>query len=108
MTANLMNRISRAEYERELDFALAGSFPASDPLPWTFGVAFATENVPRAIPPAPRMAVADVIVGDEGLSHRARAIAEVIGLVMLLPLGILAAGVPIAAAVQALLSVFVK
>ena len=30
--------LTRAEFERELDVTLAGSFPASDPPPWTFGV----------------------------------------------------------------------
>ena len=29
--------LTRAEYERELDAAIAGSFPASDPPPWTLG-----------------------------------------------------------------------
>jgi len=29
--------LTRAEYERELDAAIADSFPASDPLPWTLG-----------------------------------------------------------------------
>lgn len=51
MTANLMNRISRAQYERELDLALAASFPASDPLPWTLGVAVEIEEVRRAFSP---------------------------------------------------------
>jgi DNA-binding NtrC family response regulator len=31
--------LTRAEFERELDVTLAGSFPASDPPPWTLGVA---------------------------------------------------------------------
>ena len=29
--------LTRAEFETEIDVALAGSFPASDPPPWTFG-----------------------------------------------------------------------
>jgi DNA-binding NtrC family response regulator/predicted hydrocarbon binding protein len=35
--------VTRAEYERELDITLAGSFPASDPPPWTFGVPSGTQ-----------------------------------------------------------------
>ena len=32
-----MKALSRAEYEMEVDVALAGSFPASDPPSWTLG-----------------------------------------------------------------------
>src|SRR5688500_16962652 len=35
--------LTRAEFERELDVTLAGSFPASDPPPWTFGVSAGTK-----------------------------------------------------------------
>jgi hypothetical protein len=51
MTTNLSNPISRAAYERELDLALAASFPASDPLPWTLGVEVDRESH-RAAEPA--------------------------------------------------------
>src|SRR5688500_723221 len=35
--------LTRAEYDRELDMTLAGSFPASDPPFWTFGVSSSIE-----------------------------------------------------------------
>ena len=105
MTTNLMSLTARAEYERELDQALVGSFPASDPLPWTLGVAVEPAMVHTARLPRPRAAASDVIVGRERSTHRARAIAELVGLTMLVPLAILVAGLPVAAAVRALTSI---
>jgi hypothetical protein len=102
MTINVMNAMARAEYEREIDSALSASFPASDPLPWTFGVSREAMAVQPDLP-RPRAALTDVIVGRERYGHRARAIAEVLGFAALVPLAILLAGAPIAAAVRALL-----
>ncbi|HEX4915620.1 MAG TPA: hypothetical protein VFV51_16795 [Vicinamibacterales bacterium] len=99
-----MNAVARADYEREIDLALSASFPASDPLPWTFGVSREATAVQHNLS-RPRAAVTDVIVGHERYGHRARAIAEVFGFAALVPIAILLAGVPIAAVVQALLSV---
>lgn len=42
-TMHTHDALTRAEYERELDITLAGSFPASDPPPWTLGVAAADD-----------------------------------------------------------------
>lgn len=56
--------MTRAEYERELDAAIADSFPASDPLPWTLGASSWMDletTVPKTgIAPA----VSEVIVRD--------------------------------------------
>jgi hypothetical protein len=55
--------LTRTEYERELDTALAGSFPASDPPPWTFGASPWME-VAAPILGRPVPAAVDVIVRD--------------------------------------------
>ena len=46
--------LNRAEYERDVDMALAGSFPASDPPPWTFGVTAGTKLGGLVVAPAER------------------------------------------------------
>lgn len=88
---------TRAEYERELDQALAGSFPASDPPPWTFGVS-SPESLPRRDIPTPEAAATDVVIaaGEAYGYRRFASVAEAIGITSLVPLAILLVGVPIA------------
>lgn len=105
MTATWIDTSARARYEREIDVALAGSFPASDPLPWTLGFAVEPEVVMSEPLPRPRAHAVDVVVSASRSAHRGRAIAEVIGFALLVPVGILLIGVPIAAVVRAVLSV---
>ena len=89
---------ARSEYERVLDLTLAGSFPASDPPPWTLGVS------PSAQPwhaGAQTPAAIDVIIPK---SHRSggtwiAAVGEAMAMMATLPLAILIAGVPVAALV---------
>ena len=110
MTVEQMDQVTRAEYERELDLALAGSFPASDPLPWTLGlamepVAFRSGHVPR-----PRASAVDVIVDPRAAFGYGRlvSVAEAIALVALVPVAILAIGLPIAAAIRAAVAVVLR
>lgn len=90
--------LTRAEDERELDVALAGSFPASDPPPWTFGVSSGF-HFDRLVVPLPIPAQVDVVIGGSRRfgGSRLSSVAEAIGMVALVPLGILIAGVPIVA-----------
>lgn len=75
--------LSRVEFERALDSTLAGSFPASDPPPWTLGV----EVVPASI---------DVVIAEGPRFGRGLAvIAEAIGLAAMVPVAILIAGLPV-------------
>ena len=92
----LIDRNARAEYERELDRALAASFPASDPPPWTFGVTGAAyvSPIPAALAPATQETVVE-----EGRS-RIVSVFEAMGLVVLIPIAILVIGAPIALAAQ--------
>jgi len=110
MTVELMDPAARAEYEREIDLALAGSFPASDPLPWTLGVAMAPEAMRTDRYPLPRAAAVDVIVDARAaFGYRRRAsIAEAMFLVALVPLAILLIGLPIVAAIRAAVSVVLR
>jgi hypothetical protein len=89
---------SRAEYESDVDLALAGSFPASDPPPWTFGVSSGFDFDGLVIP-LPIPAQVDLVIGGSRRfgGSRLSSVAEAIGMVALVPLGILIAGVPIAA-----------
>ena len=104
MTARWIDTSPRARYEHEIDVALAGSFPASDPLPWTLGFAVEPEVMMSEPLPRPRADAIDVVVSASRSSRRARAIAEVIGFTLLVPVAILLLGAPIAAAVRAVLS----
>jgi hypothetical protein len=89
--------MTRAQYERELDVAIAGSFPASDPLPWTLG-ASKWMDFEAAIPKTgTAAAVTEVIVGEGyrvgGL--RLASLGEAIALAAMVPLAILIAGMPV-------------
>lgn len=88
--------LTRADYERELDITLAGSFPASDPPPWTLGVASADDFF-GAAGHVPIPAAIDVVFKD---GHRVggtrlAALGEAIALVATIPIAILIAGVPV-------------
>ena len=100
--------LTRAEFETEIDVALAGSFPASDPPPWTFGALepefiAASASVMAAAPAAafPKAgapAAIDVVIA-AGHGGRARrrlwTMAEAVGLAALMPAGILIAAIPV-------------
>jgi hypothetical protein len=90
--------LSRAEYERDVDVALAGSFPASDPPPWTFGVSSDTK-FGGVVVAAPVAAQVDLVIGGSRRfgGSRLSSVSEAIAMVALVPLGIVIAGVPIAA-----------
>ena len=90
--------LARAEYERELDMTLAGSFPASDPPSWTFGVSASTGPI-QSVFGASRPAAIDVVVreGHRFGGTRLASLGEAIAMVAMLPLAILIAGAPVVA-----------
>ena len=91
--------MTRAEYERELDAAIAGSFPASDPPPWTLGASPWME-LEVAIPKTGTTpAVTEVIVRDgyQVGGVRIAGLSEAIALTAMVPFAILIAGVPLVA-----------
>jgi hypothetical protein len=92
--------LTRAEYERELDMSLAGSFPASDPPPWTLG-ASPWMDLDDPVIPAPVPAAIDVVFqgGDRFAGTRLAALGEAIALAAMVPLAILIAGMPVVALV---------
>ena len=98
----LIDRNERVEYERALDRALAGSFPASDPPPWTLGVTGAAHG--SAIPAAVAPFTQEVIV-EEGRSRMA-SVFEAMALVMLIPVAILVIGAPIALVARWVIAAF--
>ena len=98
---------SRAEYDSDVDLALEGWFAASDPPPWTFGVSSGF-NFDGLVVPLPIPAQVDLVIGRGRRfgGSRLSSVAEAIGMVALVPLGILIAGVPIVAVGWAVLSAF--
>jgi hypothetical protein len=91
--------ITRAEYERELDAAIAGSFPASDPLPWTLG-APAWMDLEPAVPRTGTVAAASEVILRDGYRFggvRLAGLVEAIALTSMVPLAILIAGVSVVA-----------
>jgi hypothetical protein len=112
--------------EHALDQVLADSFPASDPPPWTPGVATTTVNparpgasplplfaavVTRAAGWSSRPYAEDVIVPYRGfrekrtLVQKLTSLAGVIGVAFLVPIAILIVGIPIALAARGVLEV---
>ncbi len=92
--------LTRAEYERELDAAIAGSFPASDPPPWTLGASPWMATIPKAGSAA---AVTEVIVdnGHRIGGMRLAALGEAIAMTSMLPLAIAIASASVAGLVWA-------
>lgn len=86
--------LTRTELERDVDIALAGSFPASDPPPWTFGVRAQTPE-PASVP---RVGVAasasDVVIAAGRGRRRAAAVLEAMAMTALVPVGVLAIAAP--------------
>jgi hypothetical protein len=99
--------LTRAEYEKEVDATLAGSFPASDPPSWTLGasawMALAAPATKRPVP-----AAVDVVIGDKHTAGRRSLVALGEGLmaVAMVPIGILIVGVPVVALVWWIASAF--
>lgn len=95
-----MSALARGKYERELDMTLAGSFPASDPPSWTFGVTSSAE-VESPVFARPRPAAIDVVIreGRRLGGIRLSSLGEAITMVATLPLAILIAGLPVVALV---------
>jgi hypothetical protein len=89
--------LTRAEYERELDAAIAGSFPASDPLPSTLGASPWMEFEAPIPKTGAAQTVTEVIVREGRRVGRVRlaGLGQAIALMPLLPLAILIAGVPV-------------
>ena len=98
--------LTRAEYERELDAAIAGSFPASDPPPWTLGASPWMELAA----PVPKTGTAqvetEVIVRDGyRVGVPLASLGEAFALVAIVPLAILIAGLPVVALVWGIANV---
>jgi len=93
--------LTRAEYERELDMTIAASFPASDPPPWTLGVASANDFFGTAVP-VPIPAAIDVVItgGCRFGGTRLATLAEAIALVATVPIALLIAGVAVLGVVR--------
>ena len=82
--------LTRAEYERELDAAIAGSFPASDPPPWTLG-ASSWMDLQGTVAPVPVPAAIDVVFQDGRRlgGIRLASIGEAMAMMAMVPLAIL-------------------
>ncbi len=97
--------LTRAEYERELDAAIEGSFPASDPSPWTFGASpwmdMAAPIARRPVPAATEVIFRD---GRRVGGIRLASLGEALALAATVPLAILIAGVPVIALVRGVAS----
>lgn len=91
--------LTRAEYERELDAAIAGSFPASDPPPWTLGASPWMDLEVPVPKTGTGQVVTEVIVRDGYRvgGVRLASLGEAFALAATVPLGILIAGVPVVA-----------
>ena len=98
--------ITRAEYERELDAAIAGSFPASDPPPWTLG-ASPWMDLGASVPKTGTAPAATEVIVRDGYrvgGIRLASLGEAIALTAMVPLAILTVGAPLVALVWGIAS----
>jgi hypothetical protein len=101
---NVMTTLSmtREEMDREIDLAVAGSFPASDPPPWTLGATPSAAPMPRPHSPAAiAPAAIDVVIAAGRGRRHAATLAEVMALTALVPALVFAAAAPVVVAVWA-------
>jgi hypothetical protein len=88
--------------DRDIDLAMAGSFPASDPPPWTLGAAPSAPPMPRTHSPAAvAPAAIDVVIAAGRGRRNAAAMVEALFAVGLIPVGIFAVAAPFLAAAWA-------
>lgn len=87
--------LTRDELEHEVDIAIAGSFPASDPPPWTLGavppVRESTPGPPAAVAPA----AIDVVIAAGRGGRRALSVVEALVMTALVPVGVVLAAAPV-------------
>jgi hypothetical protein len=93
MTTHVM---TREDMDREIDLATAGSFPASDPPPWTLGATPAVPPMPRLHSPAAiAPAAIDVVIAAGGARRSFTSVIEVMAMTALIPVGIFVAAAPV-------------
>lgn len=100
-----MNTLSmtREEMDREIDLAVAGSFPASDPPPWTLGATPPAPPMPRSHSPAAiAPAAVDVVIAAGGTRQKIASLVGLIAMGALIPAGVFVVATPVLAAVWAL------
>ena len=91
--------MTHEEMDREVDLAVAGSFPASDPPPWTLGATASAPPLPSPARLAP--AAVDVVISAGRGRRRSAALVEVMVLTALIPVGVFVAAAPFLLAVWA-------
>jgi hypothetical protein len=92
------------EMDREIDLALTGSFPASDPPPWTLGAA-PEPPVPSPPPAAVAPAAIDVVIA-AGPRTGAASMLEALAMTALIPVGVLIVAAPLLLAAWAIAALF--
>ena len=94
--------MTHEEMDREVDLAAAGSFPASDPPPWTLGTTASAPPLARTHSPA-RLAPAaiDVVMSASRGQRRSAALVEAMVMTALIPVGVFIAAAPFLLAVWA-------
>lgn len=98
--------MTREEMDREIDLAVAGSFPASDPPPWTLGATPPAPPMPRSYSPAAiAPAAVDVVIAAGGSRQHMANVVGVLAMVALIPAGVFVVAAPVLAGIWALRAV---
>jgi hypothetical protein len=88
--------MTHEEMDREVDLAVAGSFPASDPPPWTLGATPSATPVPGWHSPAAiAPAAIDLVIAAGRGRRRTASIIEAMLMTAMIPFAILAAAAPL-------------
>lgn len=97
MTTHAM---THEDMEREIDLAVAGSFPASDPPPWTLGATSWAPPMPGPHSPAAiAPAAIDVVIAAGREQRRVASVVEMLALTAGVPVGVFVAAAPILLAI---------